>query len=347
MQPKGIDLLLRAFDVSLDWRKLGFAMLGFIAIGIITRPFVWIMEEVRGVVESVFFLIMLVVIWILWTFISGTVSKLSYEDLRGRKVGLVDAMSFVAQRMLSLLISPLVLWFGIGVVILIELILLLFGRVPFLGELFASALFLPLFVVNFFLLLLALLGSWLIPFIVIGEGIGIFDALSRLVDIVRHAPGRIMFYLGMTLLLVVLAVLPIYLLASGAISLTAGLHMIGLGGRKLGRIMYSVAEYLPMDFFLLVPPLTPYAPLEKGRFTFLLAGWIYSLSLAAIIGFIAAFFIVFPLSCGCAIYMSVREEVPAEAIVKRAVRRYCISCGAEIAPKARFCIKCGAPQSTR
>ena len=346
MRLTGLDLLLKAFDISLDWKKLGFTILGLFATIIAAYPFSWMADEVDNIViGAIFTLIMLVVVWVLAALITGTVSKLSYEDLLGRRIGVMDALSFAARYILSLLFSPLLLWIGVGIVMLIELNLLFLGRIPFLGELWASLLFLPIFVLNLFLILLAFLGSWLSPFVVVGEGTGVKGTLSRVVKIVRSAPGRIMTYLGMTLFLIIVAVWPLIVLIYGAFGLTGGLTLIGLGEEKVSQILLAGGSKLlsPLLRDLLPPGLFYGFGVERG-FSFTLAGWIYSLSLLVIVAAIYAFLVVFPLSCGCAIYISVREEASVEAVPKMA-KRYCIKCGAEISPDAQFCIRCGAPQT--
>lgn len=351
MQLIGLDLLLKAFDISLDWRKLGFTVLGLVTTFIAAYPFFWIAEKVDNVaIGLIFMAMMLVVVWILLTLVIGTVSKLSYEDLLGRRIGVMQAISFAGRYILSLLFSPLILWIGLGIVILVELILLLFGRIPFLGEIWASLLFLPLFVLNVFLILLAFLGSWLSPFVVMGEGTGILDTLSRLAKIVRRAPGRIMVYLGMTFFLVLVAIWPLIVLIYSAFILTGGLTSIGLGGEKVAQIMMAGASKW-LSFLGLGPvgdllSLTfRYGLGMKGGPSFTLASWIYSFSVLVIAAASYAFLFVFPLSCGCAIYISVREETPAEPVLKEVSKRYCIKCGAEIPPDAQSCPHCGAVQT--
>jgi ribosomal protein L40E len=353
MQLTGLDLLLKAFDVSFDWRKLGFTILGLVVTFVAASPFLWIAAEVDNTaIGAIFMLIMLVVVWVLLTLVTGTVSKLSYEDMRGRRMDVMDALRFTARHIASLLFSPLVLWIGIGVVILVEVILLFVGRIPVLGEIWASLIFLPLFVLNLFLVLLGFLGGWLGPFVVVGEETGVLDTLSRLVEIVRHAPGRLMAYLGMTLFLIAVAVWPLIILVYGAFYLTGGLTMIGLGEEKVtGILLAGLLKWLDavplgelLGEFLRLGWRYGYG-VEVGA-SFTLASWIYSFSLVVILAAIYAFFIVFPLSCGCAIYISVRAEAPVEAVPREPVmKRYCIKCGAEVPPDAQFCTKCGAPQT--
>lgn len=348
MQLTGLDLLLKAFDISLDWRKLGSTVLGLVATFIAAYPFFWIADKVENIViGAIFMLVMLAVVWVLFTLVTGTVSKLSYENLAGREIGVMDALSFAARHIFSLCLSPLVLCIGVGVVMLAELVLLLLGRIPVLGEIWASLLFLPLFVLNLLLILLAFLGSWLSPFVVVGEGTGVLDTLSRVAKIVRRAPGRIMIYLGMTLFLIIVAVGPLIVLIYGAFGFTGGLTLIGLGDEKVSQILLAGASkwlsLLPLGD-LLSPGLRYGLGMEGGP-SFTVASWIYSFSLVVIVAAIYALLIVFPLSCGCAIYISVREEAPAAVVPREVVKRYCTKCGAEILPDAQFCTKCGAPQT--
>jgi len=185
------------------------------------------------------------------------------------------------------------------------------------------------------------------PFVIVGEETGIIDTLSRLEKIVRRAPGRIVAYLGMTVFLLVVAVWPLIALAYGALSLTGGLTIIGLGEEKVTRILLAGAlkwlGFFPLGDLLSLGLRYDFG-VEVGA-SFTLASWIYSFSLVVILAVIYAFFVVFPLSCGCAIYISVGEEAAVEVVPKEVVKRYCIKCGAEVPPDAQFCTRCGAPQT--
>ncbi|MBC8264426.1 MAG: zinc ribbon domain-containing protein [Anaerolineales bacterium] len=343
MQLTGLDLLLKAFDISFDWRKLGFTILGLVATFVAASPFLWIAAEVDNTaIGAIFMLVMLAVVWVLFTLVTGTVSKLSYENMRGQRMGVMDALSFATRHIFSLCLSPMVLWIGIGVVMLVELVLLLLGRIPVLGEIWASLLFLPLFVLNLFLIMLGFLGSWLSPFVVVGEETGVLDTLSQVANIVRRAPGRIVTYLGMTLFLIIVAVWPLILLIYGAFGLTGGLTLIGLGDEKVSQILLAGGSRFLRD---LLPPGLFYGFGMEGGVSFTLAAWIYSFSLLIIAAAVYAFLVVFPLSCGCAIYISVREDASMEVVSREVVKCYCIKCGAEVPPDAQFCTKCGTPQT--
>jgi len=200
MQPGGIDLLLQALDVSLERRKLVLAVLGLAAAGIIGGIFFVSAASVgNGSAAMVAALLGIVVIWVISALFTGAISKMSYEDLAGRPPpGMGEALRYAANHLAGLLFAPLLLWIAVLAAIIAEAVILLLGRIPAVGSILSALLFLPLVLINVFLLVFVLLGGWLVPAIIAGEGTGVVETLSRLRTIVRQAPGRITTYLAMT-----------------------------------------------------------------------------------------------------------------------------------------------------
>jgi hypothetical protein len=266
-----------------------------------------------------------------------------------------SALGYAQQHLVSLLFSPLLLWIGIVLVVLAEVILLLLGRIPYLGELWAAILFLPLFLLNLFLILLGYLGVWLIPAVVADEGVGVVDTLRRVEQLVRRAPGRILAYLSIAVILGLLASMVLVPLTYWALASTTALTGLGLGSEKLARFAVAMPD-LFSD--LLFPGMlggfgSLFYGVESVPFTFKIAAVIYAVSLLLIpVSIIAILFVVFPLSCACATYISVSEESAPPAVEAQAPppprppeSRTCAQCGAPLSPDDVFCMRCGAPQS--
>ena len=354
MQTIGFDLVLKALDVSLDRRKVSFTIGGLFVMTLVAGLFFYIAAEVEsGFLTVLFTLLAAVAAWVLSTLVCGAVAKMSYDDLSERPAqGWQTALSYARSHLVSLLFSPLLLWIGIALVFLGEFILLFLGRIPYLGELWAALLFLPLVVLNLFLILLSYLGAWLIPAVVAGEGGGVTDTLRRVQEVVQRAPARILAYLSIAMILGLLAAMVIVPLVYWATGSTAALSALALGMEKIGKLSSAVPDMLSS---LLSPgDLGGFGRLTyRARgvpFTFRIAGLIYTLAILLIpISILSTLFVVFPVSCACATYINVRGEALTRPAVGPAPsvqpgKTFCVKCGAELPPGTRFCVRCGAAQ---
>jgi len=229
------------------------------------------------------------------------------------------------------------------------------------GELWVSLLFLPLVVLNLFLILLSYLGVWLIPAVVAGEGGGILHTLGRVRGAVQRAPGRILAYLSIAVVLGVLAALIVVPLVYAATLGTLGLTTAAMVGPDVVDFAAGLST-LRFDYALdqLEGLLFRYGLGLGGgsdRITLKIAAAIFAVAMALIpAAILAMLVIVFPVSCACASYLSVRTEEPepyhpeAYEPPERWVeptQRVCPNCGAEVSPQARFCLRCGHPQEPR
>ncbi len=364
MQTTGIDLLLRAIDVSLDRRKLALAVLGLLAAGLIGGMFFGLAASVDNVVAvALLALLGLIAVWVITTLFTGAISKMSYESLAGRPpLDVGDALRYAAKHLTSLLFAPLLLAAVILAVYVAEAIVLLLGRIPTAGPILSSLLFLPLVLINMFLLAFVFFGAWLAPAIIAGEGTGVVETLSRLRTIVRQAPGRIATYWVMTVILVLILGLVLLTLMSIAITQTEALSTIASGGTP--AVLTGLFGGSPLDYLL-----GPFG--ELGR-TADIATLLYVLAMLLLSVVVVAIpYFIFPLACACATHISVTRGAPAAAPVPQpvpappampaaqptpvppparapvpqapAATRYCNQCGGPLRPGARFCGQCRAP----
>lgn len=354
MENFGIDTILRALDISLDRRKAGFAIAGLFVSTLVAGLFFYIaIEAGSGFITVLFGLLGVIASWVLSTLVTGTLARMSYNELStGRTLGWRPALAYSRGHLGTLIFSPLALGVGILLALLVQLILLFLGRIPYLGELWVAVLFLPLVVINLFIILLAYLGGWLIPAVVAAEGRGIADTLRRVQQMVRRAPGRILAYLSIAVILGLLAALIIVPLVYSAVVSTAGLTVLALGEGRLAEFSRAIPGV--SDLFFLPSPfgLSPWLTYGTGGvpITMRLAGFILTVTVLLIpVVVFAELFIVFPIACGCATYLSVMGETVAPGTMQPRQARppgpaFCIRCGAELPPGTRFCLQCGAPQ---
>ena len=356
MQTTGIDLLLKAIDVSLDRRKLALAVLGLVTASVIGGIFFGLAMTVDNVVAvALLALLGLIAVWVIATLFTGAISKMSYESLVGRPpLDVGDALRYAANHLTSLLFAPLLLAAVILAVYIAEVIVLLLGRIPTLGPILTSLLFLPLVLVNMFLLAFVFFGAWLVPAIIAGEGTGVMETLSRLRTIVRQAPGRIATYWVMTVLL--MAILGLILLTVMSVAITQT------------QVLSTMAFADPTDL-LLGPLLQFFDPFGGGGRATDVATLLYVLALLLLSAVVVAIpYFIFPLACACATHISVTGGAPAAIPAAQpapavtpaaqptpapppvqapaqqapAVTRYCKQCGGPLRPRAGFCGQCGA-----
>jgi hypothetical protein len=353
MRTVGFELILEALDVSLDSCKIVFAIGGLFVVGGVTGLLSFIGQEVDSdPVATALLVLAALAAWILSNLVYGTVAKMSYDDL-GRRPnhGWLPALGYAARHLPALLFSPLALLIAIALVLVVEGLVLMVGHVPYLGELWVSLLFLPLVVLNLFLILLGYLGVWLVPAVVAGEGGGIWATLRCVQQAVRRAPGRILAYLSIAVVLGVLAaliVIPlVYAATAGTIAFATAV-MVGpdvidlastLSGLELDSISYVLGNVFQLGS-------------GRDRVTLQIAGVILGLALLLIpMAILAVLLVVFPVSCACASYLSVRQDEPEPAPVPvtwvEPRQQWCANCGAEVSPQARFCLRCGHPQGPR
>jgi hypothetical protein len=349
----GLDTIFKALDVSLDRRKAGFAIGGLFITVLVAGLFTYISVEAESEYISVVSgLVAAASGWILLTLVVGTLAKMSYDELSGRPASGWGAPLAHSRRHLgTLLFSPLALILIISLVEVAQVVLLFAGRIPYLGELWVAVIFLPLLLVNLFLALLLYLGILLIPPVVAAERRGVLETLRRVQQLVRRAPGRILVYLSIAVVLSLLAALVIFPLTYSALTTTRGIAAAALGEDRMTEFQRAI----PLVFgspasssFYGVPFLSGGS--RAVPFTMKPARLILTVSLLSVpVVIFAELFAIFPTAVASAIYLGVMGE----AVASEAIRperspspgpAFCINCGAELPAGTKFCVQCGASQ---
>lgn len=313
MKEKGLALILKAVDVALDVRRLLVAAAGLaLTLGVVA--FLAFLGSRTG--EAGLFLFTLLAFlaaWVGFSLVYGMVTRMSYLYLtRGDAGSWQEALGYALAHLAGLMLTGLVLALAVLGVFLVEIVVLLLGRIPYLGELIASAAFLPLTLINVFVLLVVVVGSWLIYPIIAAEGSGVVGTIQRVVGLARRSPGQVVAYIAIAMIAVGFASWIIFALGYGGAALTAMATLIGAGSR-LGRVFGGwwpgMGSYMSPYSLGWTPYRTVGVP-----FTMHLAQLIYAIGIAGLVAIVAAFPLVFLMSAATATYLAVtgQEPVPAQ-----------------------------------
>lgn len=168
--------------------------------------------------------LLLCILWSLfcWAFFGGVITRIAAVQLSGKdRIGLGQAVQFVAKRFQSYLLSPIIPLGMIGFAALAIAILGLPALIPFVGDILYLIL-VPLGLLGgFFMaaLLVGLIGYPLMYTTLSVEGSDTFDALSRAYNYVIQSPWHYLWYCfvatvygaAVTLVVVFIASLSVYL----------------------------------------------------------------------------------------------------------------------------------------
>jgi hypothetical protein len=309
----GLDLLIQAIDISLDTRKL-LVTLGGTALAAVAGFLCFLIASNLGlrnvVISALFALFGAVLVWVIMSLTFGATTRMSYGELSGSgPISVRDAVSFALRRWAEFLFTPLAVVILTGLVVVAEVVILLIGRVPYIGEVIDSLLFLPALVVNLFLAVLILFGSSLIYSAVVDKGRGVFGTLHYVLVLVRHAPGRIVLYLGASSILTAIAVTILWALVGWGIMITLLALQAGLGDKSMTMLIPSAGNILgssnPLSVLL--------GGAQEVAFTTMLSTRLIQMGLAIAVALTLAFPLVLMLSLACAVYLQVRDRVPEGA----------------------------------
>ncbi len=305
MKDKGLTLILKAIDVSLDWRKLIVAVAG-LAATLGAGAFLMFLGSRTGAAGLFLFTLLgFIVLWVGLSLVYGMLTRMSYLHLtRGDAGSWQEALGYAVAHWASLVFTGLVMGLALLGIFLVEVIVLLLGRIPYLGELIASLAFVPLTLLNAFALLVVVVGSWLIYPIIAAEGTGVAGTIQRVVALVRRSPGQVVAYVAIAMIAVLFASWIIFAIGYGGVALTAVATLMGAGSR-LGRLFGGITPGMGMSPYGFGA--MPYRATSLP-FTMQLAGLIYAVGLAVLAAIWMAFPVLFLMSAATATYLSVSES---------------------------------------
>jgi hypothetical protein len=312
---RGLDLIFQALDVALDFRKLAVLFLGYLIAAAVGVMFILILTAVlsdSAVLAAAMALVGLLGLWAMSTFVTAVLSRLIIVELtQQRKGSLQEAMSYVGQNFLTFLLSPVVLGLGAALVLVGQFILLLIGRLDYLGEMLVALAFLPLVFLNLMVIVVVWFGAALIAPAVADQGRGIGATIGYVVQVVRREPVRLAAYMllaGLASLLLFL--FSLYLLGM-ALYTTLALTSVAMGIDKFVMVFSGLSlliRNLPLDLLYLLPG---GFSLREPPVTYGLAGLLFQLWLLALLVLALTVPRMLYLASACAVYLNLRQDVVA------------------------------------
>lgn len=372
MLESGFGTVLGVIDDALDTRKLLLALIGLATMIVVSGILFFtgaLLADEAEIIGLLFMLLALLAIWVIGAVFSGALGYMAWKHLLdGEHISIRDALTFGRNQILPLLLSPLALVaFGL-LVVLAEILLLLLGRIPFLGELLVSVAFLPLIALNTLLFIGLAVGQWLIYPIIAEGNTNVTTIIGRIVTLVRHAPARLFSYFILAFLVIFIAVGILSFMLSISYGQTVTFISTAMGEEKWLSIVRSSDWGLFLEAGNLIDLESLFDRFVFGGtsfsapFSHKLAAFLMGISsLILFAGVTLAFPWSFIQMVSASIYLNMRDTVSAEAEFKlptmpnlqRAdpsppptpvTMSECLNCHESIPATAKFCKYCGTSQ---
>jgi hypothetical protein len=363
----GLNTIFGAIDAALDKRKLGLAFLGIVT-AVFGGGLFWYLGALLGdnlILTALFGFVGMLIVYVVATTFSGSLAWMGWQELaEDNRVTIKEALAFGRNNIVKLVLSPFALvLFGLAVIVA-QLLLLLLGRIPYLGDLLVAVAFLPLILINTLLFIFMAVGAWMIFPVIAEEQRSVSKTIGRIVALVRSSPARLISYYLLALVIIGIALAIVWSLLAFSLAQTTTLIQTGIGGDNWNAIVRSSMWgrlLSPTSMFDLDTILFGLGFGASAPFTAKLAAFIMGLStLLLIVGATMAFPWAFSQMVSCAIYFNLRDSIAENADelpfnlsrfsgggaekTPPVALKTCPNCDSEITADTRFCMFCGAAQ---
>jgi hypothetical protein len=304
-----VEVFIQAINNALDRDKLIVAAGGALLAGL--AGFIGLLVAGSLLTDSpplavAFIVASVVMVWIIIALTTGSITKMSHANLTGRPpVTIREALGFGLRRLPEFTLTPVACLVIVAAIGLAETIVMLVGRIDYIGEVVVSLLFLPALALNLFLIVLVSFGVSLIAPAIVDRGRGVIGTLQYVFALMRRVPGQAALYLSLASLLTGLITWIIWGIVALAVAVTMQMLLAGVGLNKLSNIALN---WLPIPTPWGGPSLL--SGFGAHRSTYSVASFVLQLGILGTVALALAFPFVLQVNLACAVYLHVKDEVP-------------------------------------
>lgn len=305
----GAEVFIQAINSALDRNQLIVAAGSALLVGLV--GFIGLLIAGNVFADSLplaiaFVVASAIIVWITISLATGCITKMSHANLTGLPpVTIREALRFGWRRLPELAFTPGACLLIVAAIGLAETVVMLVGRIDYIGEVIVSLLFLPALALNLFLILLVSFGVALIAPTIVDRGRDVMGTLQYVLALMRRIPGQAALYLSLSWLLTGLVTWIIWGVVALALAVTMQMLLAGVGLNKASDITLN---WLP------IPNLwggrSIFSGFARRRFTYDIASFVLQLGVLGTIALALAFPFVLQINLTCGVYLHVKDEIP-------------------------------------
>ncbi len=142
---------------------------------------------------------------------------------------LSKAFRFLIRSLTPVFMANMILFIGI------DLLFIVFGKIPVIGPVLFALLFLPIYLTSLFLVIFMAIGFWFYPPIIASSGNDPYSSLRRLARFIKKHNFSLIYFIPLLTVITTLVFFTIYLIHYGSFSLSLFLsrHILGSDGEKI------------------------------------------------------------------------------------------------------------------
>jgi hypothetical protein len=203
--------------------KLTAAALGIIASFMLVLGYNYIMGlalaagyiVINEYVKSILTIIPFAIIFFLYIMAASVIARITMDAMAHDR----DTAPGRAARFLLRAVAPIFLA-NIILFIAVDLVFLLFGRIPVIGPVLFALLFLPVYVLSLCVVILLAIGFWFYPAVIAGSAPGAMAPIRGLLRFIRRQNFRLAYTIPLMTIITAVTFAAIYLIHYGSFALT-------------------------------------------------------------------------------------------------------------------------------
>lgn len=176
----------------------------------------------------------LAIVFFVFILASSLVSKITIEKIFFNRIPeLSHSLVFAARIMAPVFIC------NVLILLLLNTVLVLFGKIPLVGPVVFSLLFLPVYVISFVILVVVFLGFWFYPPMVAFRNTGIAENMGNFYHFIKKHNFVLLYVIPIMAISEIIIFSGIYLLHYGSLSISI-FFIRGISGENMGKLFSSL-----------------------------------------------------------------------------------------------------------